>query len=178
VIPISLWLLATLDAAFAGYREAAGRNALINKRSYYVRAMLRAALFGQLAVAITGGIILVLLSRSDDPQLLLADLNNVGIHMLFTYVWYALLIILAFLVRLMPSVDFRSITSTVVFGPLTLVRPVVAVAGIAWGVIAAPRIETLGLGLFVLILMLSIEPALGWIRDAQVARLKAHRTGK
>ena len=26
-----LWLLATIDAACAGYRAAAGRNALINK---------------------------------------------------------------------------------------------------------------------------------------------------
>ena len=175
MIPLSLWLLATLDAAFAGYREAAGRNALINKRSYYRRAMLRGALFGQLAVAITGVVTLALLAQSNQPVVLIADLNNAGAHMLFVYIWYAALIMLAFLIRAIPSVDFRSITSTLVFGPLTLVRPVVAVAGIAWGIVAAPRIQTLVLSVLVLILMFSIEPGLGWIRQCQAARFKAHQ---
>lgn len=175
MIPISLWLLATLDGAFAGYRAAAGRNALINKRSYYFRAMLTGALFGQFAVAITGVVILGLLAWSDEPSVLIGDLNNAGANMLFVYIWYALLILLAFLIRILPSVDFRSITSTVIFGPLTLIRPLVAAAGIAWGVVAAPRIQTLALGVFVLVLMLSIEPALGWIRRSQAAHIKPSR---
>jgi hypothetical protein len=35
MIAVLLWLLATIDAAFIGYRAAAGRNALINKKNYY-----------------------------------------------------------------------------------------------------------------------------------------------
>ena len=176
MIPISLWLLATLDAAFAGYRAAAGRNALINKRNYYFRAMLRGALFGQVAVGITGVVILGLWAWSEEPSVLIDDLNNAGAHMLFVYIWYALLILLAFLIRISPSVDFRSITSTVIFGPLTLIRPLVAAAGIAWGVVAAPRIQILALSVLVLILMLSIEPMLGLIRSFQSSRLQTRRT--
>ena len=48
-----LYLLATCDAAFCGFRAAAGRNALLFKRAYYLRAMGRGALWGQLAVAVS-----------------------------------------------------------------------------------------------------------------------------
>src|SRR5437667_1042693 len=54
MIPVLLWLMATVDAGFIGYREAASRSALIDKRAWYRRAMLRGALFGQAAVIIAG----------------------------------------------------------------------------------------------------------------------------
>src|SRR6266853_5118985 len=171
MIPVSLWLLATLDAAFAGYREAAGRNALINKRTYYCRAMLRGALYGQFAVAVTGLAILGLVASSNQRAFLIADLDKAAAHMLFVYIWYAALIMLAFLVRAIPSVDFRSLTSTVIFGPLTLIRPLVALGGIISGIAAAPGISVVLLSVLVLCLMLSLEWALGWARRQQQARL-------
>ena len=57
MIPLLLWFLATVDAAFIGYREAAGRNALIDKRAYYRNAMLRGAALGQIAVLLAGSLI-------------------------------------------------------------------------------------------------------------------------
>ena len=160
MIALALWLLATLDSAFTGYREAAGRNALINKRAYYRRAMIAGALFGQAAVGIAAVLLLISLALSADKQSLLRDCNHAGARMLIVYVPYAVIILLAFLIRAIPSVDIRSITSTTIFGPFTLIRPVVALLGVIYGVMSAPRVETITLGFIVLIMMLSLGRAL------------------
>jgi len=167
VIPVLLWLLATLDCAFAGYREAAGRNALIKKRGYYRRALVRGALWAQLAVAITGVAILIWRALSNQPDLLTRDLEKVGAGMLTIYVPYTVIILVAFLIRALPSVDLRSITSTVIFGPFTLIRPFVSLAGVLWGIHAAPGPASVTLGFLVLVLMLGTERALGQIRPAR-----------
>jgi hypothetical protein len=167
MIAVGLWLLATLDAAFAGYRAAAGRCALINKRRYYLRAMILGALFGQVAVALAGGMILISLALTSDRQALLRDYNYVGSRMLFVYLPYAAIILLAFLVRLIPSVDIRSITSTVIFGPFTLLRPIVAIGGMIYGVLGALRIEIVVLAAIVLTMMLGAESLLHALRRLQ-----------
>jgi hypothetical protein len=164
MIAMLLWLLATLDAAFTGYREAAGRNALINKRQYYQRAMITGALFGQVAVVIAGVVVLVSLAFTADRESLLRDYNRAGSRMLIIYLPYALMILLAFLFRAVPSVDIRSITSTVIFGPFTLIRPLVAVTGLVYGVLGALRVETIVMGVIVLTMMLSLEKALYFSR--------------
>lgn len=164
MIAFCLWLLATLDAAFTGYREAAGRNALIDKRRYYRRAMIRGALWGQLAVLIAAVVILIMLMVASDKRLLISDFERAGAHMLCVYLPYAGIILIAFAIRLFPSVDIRSITSTVVFGPLTLVRPLVAIGGVVFGILAAPRIATVVLGLLILSMMLSLERAMSIAR--------------
>ena len=46
---ISLYVLATLDAMFSGVCAASGRDARIDKRSYYVNAMIHGIGWGQVA---------------------------------------------------------------------------------------------------------------------------------
>jgi hypothetical protein len=160
MIALALWFLATLDAAFSGYRDAAGRNALINKGRYYRRAMIRGALVGQIAVAIAAVIVFLSLLVTSDRAALMRDYNAAAFRMLLVYAPYAATIMVAFLIRAIPSVDIRSITSTLIFGPFTLIRPFVAVTGVVYGVLFAPRVETLMLGVFVLTMMLSLEKVL------------------
>lgn len=62
-----LWVLATVDSAFIGYRDAAGRSALIEKRDYYRHALIRGALVGQIAVAMVGVIAGGILATSPQP---------------------------------------------------------------------------------------------------------------
>jgi hypothetical protein len=167
MIAFLLWFLVTLDAAFTGYREAAGRNALVDKRRYYRQAMIRGALFGQIAVAIAAFVILIMLLVAHSPGLLLDDFKRIGARMLIVYLPYAAIILIAFAIRAIPSVDIRSITSTIVFGPLTLIRPFVALAGIIWGLMAAPRVATTLLGVLVLSLMLGLERVMTWVRKSK-----------
>ena len=159
-----LWLLATVDSAFIGYRDAAGRSALIDKRHYYRRALLRGALMGQIAVAIAGTVALAMLATSGQPAQLLATLDSVAMRMLMIYVPYALILIATFFVRAIPSVDIRSITSVLVFGPFTLIRPLVVLAGAIWGFLAAPTAGVALLLVLVVTLMLGMEFALDRLR--------------
>ena len=166
MIPFLLWLLATVDSAFIGYREAAGRNALIDKRAYYRRALIRGGLFGQIAVLIVGAITAVLVVTSSNPGALFQDLERVGSRMLLVYIPYALIILVTFAVRAFPSVDIRSITSVLIFGPFTFIRPLVVLVGAIWGVLAAPGAITVGLTALIVCLMLGLEWTLAKLRLA------------
>ena len=165
MIAVLLWLLATVDSAFIGYREAAGRNALIEKRTYYRRALIRGALLGQLAVLIVGVITAIAIVSSRNAGALFSSIELVGARMLTVYVPYALIILITFCIRALPSVDIRSITSVLIFGPFTFIRPLVVLAGAVWGVVAAPGAITIALTALIVTLMLSLEAALTWLRS-------------
>jgi len=168
MIVFCLWLLASIDAAFIGYREAAGRSGLINKRKYYRRAMLRGVLFGQFAVFVAGAFFLLAVLLSAEPSILIAELETVGARMLIVYLPFASIIFLAIVVRAAASsVDIKSITSTVIFGPFTFLRPFVAAGGIAYGLLAATaesRLIIFLLALPVLTLMLGLERLISGLR--------------
>ena len=159
-----LWLLATVDSTFIGYRDAAGRNALIDKRGYFRRAMLRGAVAGQIAVAIVGLAAVGMLATTPQPARLFAAFEQAATRMLIVYVPYALILTITFFIRAIPSVDIRSITSVLVFGPFTLIRPLVVLAGAIWGLLAAP-IPRVGLLLGLIVsLMLGMEYVLDRLR--------------
>jgi hypothetical protein len=160
-----LWLLATVDSAFIGYREAAGRNALIQKRAYFRHALIRGALFGQLAVLIVGVITAIVLATASDPGALFSKFETVGARMLTVYIPYALILLITFCIRAVPSVDIRSITSVLIFGPFTFIRPLVVLAGAVWGVVAAPGSLTIAITVLIVILMLGLEFALSGLRS-------------
>ncbi len=159
-----LWLLATADSAFIGYRDAAGRSALIDKRLYYRRALLRGALLGQIAVGIAGIVAGAMLATASHPARLFETFDQVATRMLMVYVPYALILTIAFFIRAIPSVDIRSITSVVVFGPFTLIRPLVVLAGAIWGLLAAPTAGVTLLMALVVSLMLGMEYVLDRLR--------------
>ena len=163
-----LWLLATVDSAFIGYREAAGRNALIKKGAYFRRALIRGALFGQLAVLIAGVITALALVSSSDAAGLFSKFELIGARMLMVYVPYALIILITFCIRAVPSVDIRSITSVLIFGPFTFIRPLIVLAGAIWGVVAAPGAMTISVTVLIVSLMLGLEYALSGLRSRGV----------
>jgi hypothetical protein len=165
MIAALLWLLATVDSAFIGYREAAGRNALIDKRSYFRHALIRGALFGQLAVLIVGVTTVIVLISVRDAGFLFSDLELIGARMLMVYVPYAVILLITFCVRAIPSVDIRSITSVLIFGPFTFIRPLVVLVGAVWGVLAAPSAITIALTVLIVTLMLGLGSFLSWLRS-------------
>jgi hypothetical protein len=168
MIAVLLWLLATVDSAFIGYREAAGRNALIEKKAYFRHALIRGALFGQLAVLIVGVITAIALFSSSNAGALLSKMELVGARMLTVYVPYAVILLITFCIRALPSVDIRSITSVLIFGPFTFIRPLVVLVGAVWGVVAAPGAITIAITVLIVILMLGLEHALSWLRSRRV----------
>jgi L-asparagine transporter-like permease len=137
---------------------------LIDKRAYFRRAMLRGAVAGQIAVAIVGLAAVGMLATTPQPARLFAAFEQAATRMLIVYVPYALILTITFFIRAIPSVDIRSITSVLVFGPFTLIRPLVVLAGAIWGLLAAP-IPHVGLLLGLIVsLMLGMEYVLDRLR--------------
>jgi hypothetical protein len=161
IVAALLYLLASVDATLLGYSAASGRNALIRKGAYYRRAMGWGWLLGQGAILISGALGAAILAHSADRDALWSDVQRTGTRMLWVYLPFALVIATAFAFRAIPHVDIRSMTSTIIFGPLTFVRPLVGAAGLAFGIAAAPRAEIIGMGTLVLAMMLSLEYVLG-----------------
>ncbi len=162
----TLYVLASIDAAASGYAAAAGRSALIRKGPHYRRAMLRGFFAGQVTAAVSLTLILTIVRLSPDPSALRSDIARVALRMLQVYLPFATILAGAFALRTLPSVDIRSLTSTLVFGPLAGIRPLVGVGGLLWGVWAAPRVEIVVGGAVLLALWLSLERALGYFYRA------------
>lgn len=135
--PSLLALLAIVDAAFAGFRAAAGRNARIFKRAYYARSMLVGTLFGMMLVAVLAGVTLLLVAASADPAQRYAELVSVGSRMLWVFVPYAALVLSALGLYLFSDHDLRAFATVAILGPFTLLRPWVIALAAAVGLCAS-----------------------------------------
>lgn len=155
---ILLYVLATVDGALAGYRVAAGRSALVDKRPYYRRALLRGALLVQPAIGVAVFVAVLLLLVAADSGQLTRELVAMCERMLQVYVPYALLVLGTLALRVLPSIDLRVATSVAVLGPATALRPYVMVAGVLWAALDSRRPEILLMATFVAGLMLVFEP--------------------
>jgi hypothetical protein len=129
-------LLAVVDAAFAGFRAAAGRDARIDKRAYYRRAVIRGGAAGAgLCVALaamTAGALLA----SGDAGVLWADLLAIGARMLEVLLGYTVLVLTALALYATTRLELRILATVTILGPFTLLRPAVIAAATAWGVAA------------------------------------------
>ena len=168
----ALYVLLTLDAMFSGICAASGRDARIDKRSYFLNAMIHGIGWGQVACLLGLLILTGAVYASADPGLAVEQMVRVGGRMVWVYLVYAVIILSFFAVRAIPSVDIRSMTSTVAFGPLTLVRPAVIVLGIGWGLSGGAQTSVAVAGLLIAVLMVPFRTLLNrWFDLAEGNRL-------
>lgn len=158
-----LFVLATLDAAFVGWRSAAGRTGIVRKVPYYMRAMLRGAMAGQVGIFAIALTVALCFWFAPGFNALWQDFEKFGEVLLWFFIPYATIAVLAFVPRFTPSVDIRSMTNVVIFGPFTLIRPYLVVAGVLTGLLLVPRWETLALGAVIVASTLLLEPVLDWM---------------
>lgn len=145
MIPLLLASLAILDAAFAGFRAAAGRDARIFKRAYYRRAVLTGAGAGALLVVALAVATGLALASSADPHGLYADLLAIGARMLQVLLGYAMLVLGALALYATARMELRILATVSILGPFTLLRPAVVVAATAWGVILGGSLPAIAL---------------------------------
>jgi len=153
----ALYLLALLDGLLCGGRVSMGRCALIHKRVYYLRALVRGLLSAQIISTIALLALLAVGAISPNRAGLRADLEAAAGRMILVFVPYAIAVLGSLAFRLVPSTDLRSATSVMALGPLTAIRSPVMIAGVLFGIVPSHLLETHLLGLFVLSLMLSLE---------------------
>lgn len=157
---VILFLLASLDGALCGCRTCMGRHPYIFKRKYYALGVWRGVLAAQIASWLSFIVLLAVFAVTPNRNLLRADLAGAAGRMLLIFLPYSALVLLNLALRFIPSIDLRSATSVFFLGPLTALRPFVMITGVAFGIWHAQLHATIFLGLFVLLLMLSLEFAL------------------
>jgi hypothetical protein len=154
---LALYLLSMLDGLLCGVRISMGRCALIHKRSYYGRAIVRGLLGAQVISTIALLVLLAMAALFPHQEELGTDLQAAATRMLWIFVPYAAAVVGSLALRLIPSTDLRSATSVFALGPFTAIRPVVMIVGVCYGIAGSRLAETRLLGLFVLLLLLSLE---------------------
>jgi len=168
-----LYLLALLDGVLCGLRTAMGRNARIRKRWYYLRATARGLVGAQLVSTVALSALLVVAMISPHKGDLRLDLQHAAGRMLRIFLPYAALVLGSLALRGLPSTDIRSASSVFFLGPLTAIRPLVMIVGVASGIATSRLVETRVLGLIILALMLSLEYFLNlWMAKRQAKEIR------
>jgi hypothetical protein len=167
---LALYLLALLDGLLCGLRASMGRCAVIRKRGYYRRAALQGMAGAQIISTLALVALLLVASTSSHRADVREDLEVAARRMLWVFLPYAILVLSNLALRLVPSNDIRSATSVFMLGPLTAIRPVVMIVGMFYGIYSSRLVETRLLGVFVLVLMLSLEFALNLRADRRQGR--------
>jgi hypothetical protein len=140
VTPLLIYLLCVTDAAFAGFRDAAGRNGRIEKRAYHRHAALRGLAVGH-AYVLTALAVMALLSLlSGHPAQTYANIEASFAATIWVFGSYATLVLLSFAPYLLGGIEARTLATVLVFGPMTLLRPLVIVLGGIVGVVLAPSL--------------------------------------
>ena len=127
----ALGVLVTLDGGFAGFRDAAGRSVLLDKRRMVARNVLRGVGLAWRACAVCFGAIALTLLVAPDPTHFSGLVVDTAQAMLLVYGPYAALVLSALLVYAVPHPDVSALATVLVLGPFTLARPVVVLAGLA-----------------------------------------------
>jgi hypothetical protein len=120
---VLLSILVVLDGAGSSFRAAAGRSALIDKRRWYARALLRGALYG--AVVVAAGFA----AGAIEGRSFFDRGEALARAALYVYVPAGVPVLALALLRVVRNVDFRSLSSTLIFGPLSLARTFIIVMG-------------------------------------------------
>ncbi len=125
-----LLTLAVLDGAFAGFRSSAGRTGLISHRRSDHQAARRGA---GLALLLLAPMIAVVCADTAVYPAHLGDYTRAGMAMLAVYGPYALLVLGALACYATLNWRLRYLASALILGPLTLLRPGIALLGAALG---------------------------------------------
>lgn len=138
IVALLLASLALFDATLAGTRAALGRDGRIDKRSYVLRALARAVAWSAAVVAAVATATAATVATAPDPSATWRELVEAGRVCLCVFGAFAAVTLCALVVLLSPLRDHRVLASMVVFGPLTMLRPVVVVVGLGFAASRSP----------------------------------------
>lgn len=155
--PLLLAVVALLDGCFAGFRAAAGRDGRIDKRAYARRACRDGTLAGAVVVgslAATCGLALATGTSYD-------AFARAGGAMLWVLPPYATTVLLALVGwALLRPLWMQTLTSTLILGPFTLVRPLVVAGGVLAACLRAQSWTVRITAVLAGSLVLTVEPLL------------------
>jgi hypothetical protein len=150
----ALSLLALVDGALMGFRAAAGKSAVLDKRAYYLRAIGVGAVATAAALVFLIAAAAVLLALAPGASV---DLAVAGTRATWALGAYATVVLVAMSLYALPWSDVRTLATVIVLGPFTLARPWVILAGIAGGALARPEPLVLVMAALVVATLLPLE---------------------
>ena len=159
-----LTILAVIDSVFAGFRESAGSNPLLHKNNYFRLAMFKGGLVGVgvvCVIALTGAGHLIIV---DSPAEIWTEYLKMFERMVQVYGVFATTVLTALFLYASPRPEVSSLVTVIVLGPFTLMRPVVILFGILWGLsdtTLSPGVVLFGL--VTLGLMVNLERLIAWL---------------
>ncbi|MFK0250622.1 oxidoreductase [Amycolatopsis azurea] len=134
IVPVVLGLLALVDAGFAGFRAATGRNARIRKRPYFMLAACRGLASGAIWLGLVALLVVVTLAGSVDPFARYDALVDAGVRMVQVLVPFAALVVASLLAYCLLPMRQSTFVILVGLGPFTLLRPAVTLGATVWSV--------------------------------------------
>lgn len=151
----TLFILAILDGAFAGFRSSAGRTGLINHRRSDHQAARRGTVlaFVLLAPVIAATSADVLIHPGQ-----LGDYTRAGTAMLAVYGPYALLVLIALACHAIAGWRLKYLATTLILGPFTLLRPGIAILGAAIAMTLSNDLVVATMAGLSVIAVLAVEP--------------------
>ena len=156
---LSLYLLAVVDGSFVGYRDVVGRVPLLQKTREHATSYFWGFGLVHVMLALIALAVVIAISTTGTPELLIDELSLVTRRMLIVYGAYALSVVATFGLFALPIPELRGFVTLGIFGMLTLIRPMVILGGAAWSAWHVTRPEALGV---VAVIALTMAP-LQWI---------------
>jgi hypothetical protein len=163
----ALLVIGTLDAVFAGFRASVGRTGLVRHRRADRLAARRGLFLGALVLLPIAFVVFVDLAARPGR---LGLYRSGGSGLLIVCLPYGVVVLLALAAYLTMPWRLRFLASAVLLGPLTLVRPLVALAGAAVASIKAGDLIVGLLAWAAALGVLAVGPVAGrlWYRDGLV----------
>jgi hypothetical protein len=133
----------------------------IAKGDYYRRALAHGAAAALLIVAAHAALAAALVASAADPAGAWQELLRAGRDCVAVFGTFATLTSIAIAFWFAPSRELRLLPTLLVLGPLTLVRPLVIVSGLAFAAIRTPTPRVWAIALAAAASMLALESLLG-----------------
>jgi hypothetical protein len=168
-IAAALTFLAITDGACAGFRSSVGRSGLIKHRAADLRAARRGAAL--VAILLTPAVALICADTVPMCPAAIAPYLRAGGAMLAIYAPYAVMVLAALACYASLGWQQRYLAAALVLGPLTLLRPAVAVLGAILAAVAAHDPTAALAAVLAVAAVLATEPIAGRLWYAHPSRL-------
>lgn len=157
-VPMALAGLTLLDGCFSGFRAAAGRDARTAKGTYARAACVQGTIAGAVVVVVVAAYCLTTIFLAGEPY---DEFVKSGQRLLILLLPFGALVLAALLgYVLIPRTGAQTLMSTLVLGPFTLIRPLVAAGAVAATFFVADDLAVRGGLVLAGVMVLAVEPIL------------------
>lgn len=156
-----LAILVVFDAGLAGFRAAAGRDGRIAKGAYFRAAVARSFVGALGVLALNAAIVALLVVTASSTDAAWATMTEAAELCVWIFGGFATVTLAAFAFWFSPIEEYRLLSTIIVLGPLTLIRPLIIIGGLAAVCLATPDVRVIVAAVIACVTMLTFEHVVG-----------------